>query len=774
MICTRLSLSVIAFACSVLAQGSPSRSVTERPRLAIDAISEYVEGEMAAHAIPGLSIAVLSRGKLVWSAGFGHADRAKTQAATGQTVYRTASIAKLFTTVAVMQLCERGLLDLDRPVRECLAEFRPVNPYGDAITLRHLLSHFSGLHREPLVGHYFEAGDSLSDLVRSLSGRPLVYAPGSRFKYSNAGVSVAGYAVEKVAKRAFTDQMQEAVIDYLGLKQSSFAADSEVARSCAEGWMWTMDGRSFAAPTFVLGMEPAANLYSSVEDLVRFAGACSFDAPDERRLLSQETLTQIYTEQFAPESGIGVGFFVDRLHGKLRVGHSGGVYGFSSRLEFLPREGLAVAVALTLDACNGVTSRIAEVALRMFMEAREGRVPERIERPQAIGVKRARALAGRYGDAWNWIELRERAGDLIEIPAAGTPTIYRDLKGRLVGDGRLTRSWSGRVLKVVERGVERDGRFMPKLVDTCPPESPQRYHELLGEYGWDHGTLYILEDGGRLCCLIEWFSRCLLAEYDKDRFVMPNDGLYRGETLRFERDRKGGVSAVTVGGVRFPRRRVGPADGVTFKIKALYPPERLRAMAREARMPKQKASRKPADLVDLKELDASIHLDVRYATKNNFMNMVFYDQPKALMQRPAAAALLRVHQKLAKRGFGVTVHDAYRPWAVTKMFWDATPKSMKDFVANPARGSRHNRGCAVDLTLHKLGGEEAVSMVSGYDEFTERAYPDYPGGTSRQRWFRETLRAAMEAEGFSVYKWEWWHFDFGAWREYPVMNQPFR
>jgi serine beta-lactamase-like protein LACTB len=98
---------------------------------------------------------------------------------------------------------------------------------------------------------------------------------------------------------------------------------------------------------------------------------------------------------------------------------------------------------------------------------------------------------------------------------------------------------------------------------------------------------------------------------------------------------------------------------------------------------------------------------------------------------------------------------------------------MRHFVANPANGSRHNRGAAVDLTLYDLASGAPVPMVSGYDEFSTRAAPDYPGGTSAARWHRELLRSALESEGFSVYEFEWWHFDDKAWREYPILNLRF-
>ncbi len=134
---------------------------------------------------------------------------------------------------------------------------------------------------------------------------------------------------------------------------------------------------------------------------------------------------------------------------------------------------------------------------------------------------------------------------------------------------------------------------------------------------------------------------------------------------------------------------------------------------------------------------------------------------------------MRVHKKLADQEFGLLIHDGYRPWYVTKMFWDATPEKQHIFVANPAQGSRHNRGCAVDLTLYHRQTGQPVPMVGGYDEMSDRSYPDYPGGTSRQRWHRDLLRRAMEAEGFTVYEAEWWHFDYKDWKKYAIENLTF-
>ena len=172
-------------------------------------------------------------------------------------------------------------------------------------------------------------------------------------------------------------------------------------------------------------------------------------------------------------------------------------------------------------------------------------------------------------------------------------------------------------------------------------------------------------------------------------------------------------------------------------------------------------------------LDSTIHLDIRYATTNNFLGSVFYSSAHAFLQRPAAEALVRAARVLRPLGYGLLIHDAYRPWYITKVFWDATPPGSRWLVADPARGSKHNRGAAVDITLYDLATGKPVEMPSTYDEATPRAMADFPGGTSRQRWHRALLRRVLEAEGFTVNPSEWWHFDYRDWQRYPILNRTF-
>ena len=189
--------------------------------------------------------------------------------------------------------------------------------------------------------------------------------------------------------------------------------------------------------------------------------------------------------------------------------------------------------------------------------------------------------------------------------------------------------------------------------------------------------------------------------------------------------------------------------------------------------PKEAGPFRQSDLVELIKLDPTIKLDIRYATKNNFLGRPVYKQARAFLQRPAAEALVRVNQALRKQGYGLIIHDGYRPWYVTKIFWDATPEDKHWMVANPAQGSRHNRSIAVDITLYSLESKRPVEMVSTYDESTERAHSLYPGGTALQRYYRALLRRVLEHEGFAVNPLEWWHFDYFNRKRYAIGNIPF-
>jgi D-alanyl-D-alanine dipeptidase len=189
--------------------------------------------------------------------------------------------------------------------------------------------------------------------------------------------------------------------------------------------------------------------------------------------------------------------------------------------------------------------------------------------------------------------------------------------------------------------------------------------------------------------------------------------------------------------------------------------------------PPKEPDKREAHLIELITLDPTIKLDIRYATENNFVGKKVYPEARAFLQKPAAKGVAKVHKKLKKLGLGLVIFDGYRPWSITKLFWEVTPEDKRIFVADPAKGSKHNRGCAIDLSIYDLKTGKPVEMPSDYDEFTERASPDYGGGTPEQRANRDLLRKLMEDQGFIVNANEWWHFDYKNWEKYAIYDISF-
>lgn len=177
------------------------------------------------------------------------------------------------------------------------------------------------------------------------------------------------------------------------------------------------------------------------------------------------------------------------------------------------------------------------------------------------------------------------------------------------------------------------------------------------------------------------------------------------------------------------------------------------------------------ELVEIKKAIPSIVLDIRYATTNNFMKQVMYKQARAFVRKPVVAHLKKIQAILKQKGYGLKIFDAYRPYAITVAFYQKA--SDKNFVANPAKGSKHNRGCAVDLTIIDLKTGKDVPMPTPYDSFAPEAAPHYEKLPAEIIKNRDFLIATMQANGFKVIYNEWWHFDFNGWQDYDLMDIPF-
>ena len=760
----------------LLAACAAPRPLRVRHAEVVAALRAQVEAEMADKRIPGLALALVEGDEIVWAGGFGLADPVKGTRADADTIWRVGSVSKLFTDLAVMQLVERGRVDLDAPVQTYLPGFAPRNPFGAQITLRQLMSHRAGLVREPPVGSYFDPEEpSLADTVASLNGTELVHAPGTRVKYSNAGIAVVGAVVERLAGEPFAAAMERAVLRPMGLADSAFEPRAELAARAAHGRMWSYDGREFAAPDFELGMAPAGSLYASVNDLARFLTVLFADGRGPGGpVLRPESLAEMLRPQFAEpgaRTGFGLGFAIGELDGRLTHGHGGAIYGFATQLQFLKEERLGVVVCTNVDVSNSVTSRIARQALAWMLASRAGEPLASASRPRPVAPELGRALDGRYARGDDVLQLDWRGGELMATHGRlCVPVRAHDEGLRL--DGRLA---LGPALEPLGPDRVRLGaEEYTRVPAPRPAPAPERFRGLVGEYGWDHNVLFVLEDAGRLHVLIEWIELDALTELGDDVFAFPAEGgMYHGERLVFRRDAHGRATEVEAAGIVFARRAIAGEDAPVFRIEPVRPVEELRRAALATTPPAERGEFLPSELVDLVALEPTLRLDVRYAGPDNFLGTPVYASARAFLQRPAAEALVRVHRALAAQGYGLLVHDAYRPWSVTKLFWDATPEAQHLFVADPAEGSRHNRGCAVDLTLFELATGAPVEMVGLYDEMGARSFPDYVGGTALQRWHRDLLRDAMEAEGYRVYPHEWWHFDFQGWERYRIGNATF-
>ena len=769
-----LALS-LGYSGSAAAENTPDVPVRQDYAEIVEALRPFIQREMSEKQLPALSIAIVDDQQIVWAEGFGIADPQSKRHATAETVYRIGSVSKLFTDIAIMQLVERGELNLDAPVTDYLPEFQPRNPFGTPITLRQLMSHRSGLLREPPAGNYFDPTQpSLAATVRSLNGTELVFPPNTHTKYSNAAIAVVGYLLEARSHQPFAQYLKASVLDPMGLRHSSFEPDPQIIGNLAKAEMWTYDGRKFEAPTFQLGMAPAGSMYSTVSDLGRFVSVLLAQGKTNGgALLKPVTLEQMWSPQFPNPGGrvFGLGFLVRPFDGHRMVGHGGAIYGFATTLDLLPEDKVGVVVTATKDVSNAVTDRIGEQALRLVLAHRAGKPLTVPPASSPVSPELGRKLVGRYGTGDDALDIAYLDGHLTMLKAAGG----EQWELRKLGDDLIVDGTTGYGMKItpVTDGIRIESKTLPKVPTSKPADISAKWQGLIGEYGWDHDTLYVFEKDGRLNVLIEWTEYDALTQVSDEVFNFPSHGLYDGERAVFTRDAAGNVTQVQVSGVIFKRRPIGGVSGGIFRIPPVKNLDDLRRQSLADHPPAETGEFRKPDLVELTTLDPSIKLDIRYATTNNFLSTPVYSQPRAFLQRPAAEALLRAHKKLKDMGYGLLIHDGYRPWYVTKIFWEATPQDKRIFVADPRQGSRHNRGCAVDLSLYELATGKPVEMVGVYDEMSERSYPGYSGGTSLERWHRELLRRVMEDEGFLVYPFEWWHFDYGDWQKYPLLNFTF-
>jgi CubicO group peptidase (beta-lactamase class C family) len=490
---------------------------------------------MAAWGIAGIAVALVDGPETVYAAGFGQARR--------DSVFRCGSISKLFNALAVMQLAEAGKLDLDAPADRYGEGLLPVSPFSDTapMTLRQLLCHRSGIAREAPIGGYLDPSQpSLARTVSSLAQTVLVNPPNTKTRYSNAGPSLAGHLVERVAGAGFAQYQRDHILGPLGMTRSGWSLEAVPREQLITASMRVADKRGGferrQAPVFNLGMVPAGNLFTTAEDLARFLTmlAASGQGPGAR-ILNAESLAQMFTPQLTTEpEGYGLGFVVGKLRGHKTVSHNGAVYGHSASLVFLPDARLGAVVLGNEDLVNGRVQKLANLALSLMLAVGRAEDPPPPPVPLRLRPRVLAPFRGDYESQSFWAELRIKDGRLA-ANISGQPTRLTPLQeSRFLADSRVNdavpvdfqRDPAGQVAGFT-MGSQKFIRLPGSGSDI--PGAAGRY---LGSFGPAFIPLVVSARHSHLYAMTENAADYRLTPLDRDVFAFP-PGLYTDERLVF-------------------------------------------------------------------------------------------------------------------------------------------------------------------------------------------------------------------------------------------------
>jgi CubicO group peptidase (beta-lactamase class C family) len=526
-------------------------------------LEDFIKAELERGQVKGLSVALVDDQEVVWAKGFGWADEAKQTAAGEKTVYRVGSISKLFTDIGIMQQVEAGKIDLDADIKTYVPDFHIGDPFGTGkpTTLRHLMTHLSGFPRESPVGSYFDdTFPSLEDTVRSIYNTSLVYEPETKMKYSNIGVTLVGYALQLVSGEPYIEYERKHLLGPLGMTSSDFLLTKELEGRLSKAYMWVADGREIEAPHFELATVPAGNLYSTVEDLGKFL-SCLFanGKAGETQIIKPESLEKMFEIQFHGADQprfFGLGFVVGDYHGHKTVGHTGGIYGFTSIITGLPDEKIGVVVLLNEDSAMGPLYRIHNKALDLMLKAKLGEEPAAEPQIVEVSPEVLQGYVGEYESPRFWAEVKMN-GSNLELNLSGQVCELKPLsetefvvENKMIYDGRLTfeKDEAGAVKLMRYGRAEEFTRVDPAQV-TKAPAAWQGY---VGKYGKSFIPVIVSIRHGHLYAFIE-------NEYDyrltpvSDTVFNIAPGMYEGQQLEFKPGADGKVDRIVMAYVEFER-----------------------------------------------------------------------------------------------------------------------------------------------------------------------------------------------------------------------------
>lgn len=391
-------------------RGAAGEFVDEYPGVAdaVTLLDLWVEEQRSYRGVPGLVLGVVYDQELVWAKGYGTSDLATKTPITPATLFRVGSVTKLFTSVAILQLRDRGKLRLDDPVALHLPWFEVESSFegGPEITIRHLLTHTSGLPREAAFPYWSDHDfPTIDEIKEALPGQSAIYAPATRYKYSNLGMALLGEVVAVVSGEPYADYLWENVLEPLGMTSSTVAPTEEHLGRMTTAYLRRQDdgSRGFADYYETRGIAPAANLVSNVEDLARFAALQFRDAPRAggAQILKGGTVREMQRPHWVYPSwtgGRGLGFVVSRRDGKTFVLHGGWVAGHRTLFLLVPDEKIAVITVVNADDTSPSTFgyQAYEVVGAAITQAVTPKPEKKVPDPAW------QKLLGDYVDPWGW------------------------------------------------------------------------------------------------------------------------------------------------------------------------------------------------------------------------------------------------------------------------------------------------------------------------------------------------------------------------------------
>jgi CubicO group peptidase (beta-lactamase class C family) len=534
-----------------------------------ESISRLARQEMAKNKVTGLSIALVDDKGLIWAQGFGYADKENNIPATPQTVYRVASISKIFTATAIMQLAEQGRINIDEPLTTYLPEFsiKTRFPGGGRITPRNLMSHHSGMPANFYKGIFSSNPEHFTKVIKELKDEYLAYPPDYVYSYSNLGVTLLGGVIERVSGKDYTSYMGESILAPIGMNNSSFSVKTG---------MVTAKGYKDGETTNELGIRdlPATGLLSSVVDLGRFMQmVIKGGMSGGRQIIKPETLAEMLRPQnnkvpLDMGINIGLGWALDGMgnteikNGGQVAHHGGSLPSFNSQLLILPEQKLGVVV-LTNSSTRPAVDIVATETLILALEAKTGVKQSRWTRPQKspkpLSPEEIRLYTGYYATPIGLVKTYEKSNSLKAEILGNTVSLLPRADGKLsmqyklfglvpislreLDDVGISRAVASGREVLIARSQILDMVFGEKI---SPPAVPQKWLDRIGVYEIANaGNDVLFFDGARIgreegFLIIEYYSSLLsdgavklpIAPVSDTEAIILGLGSGMGETIR--------------------------------------------------------------------------------------------------------------------------------------------------------------------------------------------------------------------------------------------------